>query len=216
MPAGASDPPDADAAPAGIGFCGKLPSHGDFLHRRIPHPLLRQWEDVLDAGMAATREALGDDWLRPYLSCPIWRFAASPACLGTAAAGVMMPSVDRAGRYYPLTILSPLSDAVGAGAMTRRADWYDRIELLALSCLADDFVFDEFDAKLAALEPPLPDAPDDASPVDLALRALDAQPTAFSLWWTVGSEAAPATYRHYPGLPGPADFVDLIAGHPVG
>ncbi|HEX3881025.1 MAG TPA: type VI secretion system-associated protein TagF [Stellaceae bacterium] len=210
MPAGTFEPDDADGA--GTGFCGKLPSHGDFLHRRVPPKLLRRWEAWVDAGLDASRAELGDDWLRLYLSCPVWRFAASTACFGdTAAAGVLMPSVDRIGRYHPLAIVSALPPGGGPGALIAQAAWYDEVEELALSCLADDFVFDAFDARLAALPGPSAPGAAAASLVDIFARIVDAQPVAVSLWWTAGSPAAPALYRGYPGLPQPEDFAGLIS-----
>uniref|UniRef100_UPI0013C2CB68 type VI secretion system-associated protein TagF n=1 Tax=Pseudomonas viridiflava TaxID=33069 RepID=UPI0013C2CB68 len=44
-------------------------------------------------------------WLDAYLVSPLWRFAVPANLLGSQpVAGVMMPSIDRVGRYFPLTI----------------------------------------------------------------------------------------------------------------
>ena len=49
------------------------------------------------------------DWLDGYLASPSWRFLLMPGVMdGQPWAGVLMPSVDRVGRYYPLTIARPL------------------------------------------------------------------------------------------------------------
>ena len=42
------------------GFFGKLPSHGDFISRRLPTELLAAWEAWLDAGLQHSRDSLGD------------------------------------------------------------------------------------------------------------------------------------------------------------
>ena len=43
-----------------VGIYGKLPSHGDFLQRRVPPEFLTPWDDWLQAGIAASRSALAD------------------------------------------------------------------------------------------------------------------------------------------------------------
>ena len=86
------------------GFFGKLPSHGDFVSRRLPTELLAGLEAWLDAGLQHSRDSLGDGWLQTYLSSPIWCFSASADCCGAQPfAGVLMPSLDRVGRYYSLS-----------------------------------------------------------------------------------------------------------------
>src|SRR5262249_12505949 len=89
--------------PDAPGFAGKLPSHGDFISRRLPAALLTPWEAWLDAALERSRAILGEGWLNAYLSSPIWCFSLGPGCCGDrVVAGVMMPSLDRIGRYYPL------------------------------------------------------------------------------------------------------------------
>ena len=52
--------------------------------------------------MAASRAALGDRWLDVYLTSPAWRFASAAGACGPAPViGLMVPSVDRVGRYFP-------------------------------------------------------------------------------------------------------------------
>jgi type VI secretion system protein ImpM len=41
------------------GFYGKLPSHGDFLRRRVSDAFLGVWDGWLQRCMAASRSALG-------------------------------------------------------------------------------------------------------------------------------------------------------------
>ncbi len=83
------------------GIFGKLPWLGDFVTRRLPHSFVEPWDDWLQRGMAATREALGDGWLDSFLTAPVWRFLLPAGSAGPAMAGVLMPSVDRVGRYFP-------------------------------------------------------------------------------------------------------------------
>lgn len=206
------------------GFFGKLPSHGDFVGRRLPPPLRAAWEAWVDAGVERSREVLGETWLDTYLSSPIWRFAASPGCCGErSVAGVMMPSVDRVGRYYPLSVLTPAGAgqsaaqiALGAGA------WFERVEALALSCLDDHFDFAAFDAALAGTRllslggGPAPDPAGSAEGLATALpplldRLLAESGVHYSLWWTIGSARQAGRVHAFAGLPPAEEFAALLA-----
>lgn len=94
------------------GFYGKLPALGDFVSRRLPRQFIEPWDQWLQSAIAASREQLGSDWLDVYLTSPIWRFGLGAGVCGTGAwAGVLMPSVDKVGRYYPLTLAVPVPEA---------------------------------------------------------------------------------------------------------
>ncbi len=93
-----------------VGFYGKLPTHGDFLRRRVSDAFVSSWDAWLQAGMTASRGALGDRWLDVYLTSPAWRFVcAAGACGPAPVAGVLVPSIDRVGRYFPLTVVARLA-----------------------------------------------------------------------------------------------------------
>ncbi len=87
------------------GWYGKLPSLGDFASRRLPAEFINAWDAWLQEVLQATRDALGEGWLDCYLTMPIWRFVLLPGLVGPSGwAGVLMPSVDRVGRQFPLTV----------------------------------------------------------------------------------------------------------------
>jgi len=93
-----------------VGFYGKLPCNGDFLQRRVPQEFIDVWDPWLQECIHASREALREDWLNAYLTSPVWRFVLAEGVCGSGAyAGVMLPSVDRVGRYFPLTIVAQLN-----------------------------------------------------------------------------------------------------------
>jgi type VI secretion system protein ImpM len=140
-----------------IGLYGKLPSHGDFLRRRVSDAFVNPWDEWLRHCIAASRERLGEQWLELYLTSPVWRFACAPGSLAPhAACGVLIPSVDRVGRYYPLTIVAELSEGEtaqpGPLAVAAQCDpWFGVIENLALEALATEQLdFEPFDAAIAA------------------------------------------------------------------
>ncbi|MCH8503519.1 MAG: type VI secretion system-associated protein TagF, partial [Ectothiorhodospiraceae bacterium] len=138
-----------------LGFHGKLPLRGDFVQRRVAGDFLGGWDPWLERCVHRSREVLGDDWLNAYLTSPMWRFAASAGVCGSSpCTGVLMPSVDAVGRYYPLTLVRPLPE--GSSLLSLAAEqgaWFEAVEELALSALADDPAFDleGFDQSLRAL-----------------------------------------------------------------
>ncbi len=137
-----------------VGFYGKLPSHGDFLRRRLPDGFTQAWDGWLQDGLADSREALGDRWLETYLTSPAWRFASTPDAIGPAPmAGVMVPSVDRVGRYFYITIAASLPAGVLPGvAATRAADFFEHAEQLAIEAVsADALDLEAFDQRVRQL-----------------------------------------------------------------
>ena len=215
------------------GFFGKIPSHGDFVTRNLSREFLDPWDSWLQSSIAESKTRLGDRWLDVYLTSPIWRFALKPGVCGKHAwAGLLMPSVDRVGRYFPLTIVASLPDGsqpfhVVAGADT----WFQATEALALRALDDD----KFDAgglqsaleALAGIDcaaqptETLATTADEWSlaapgpvgidvPILIADRLAHRQAGAYSLWWTIGSEAIAPSTLLVGGLPSPGSFAELL------
>jgi type VI secretion system protein ImpM len=127
------------------GWYGKLPTLGDFASRRLSADFIEPWDIWLGEGLAAQRETLGEAWLDAYLHSPTWRFVLMPGTLlglepQRALAGVLMPSVDRVGRYFPLTLIASLA-ALPQSATELEAllGWLHRLEDLALDALQDDW-----------------------------------------------------------------------------
>ena len=131
MPAGAEE--------FAAGWYGKIPGTGDFVARRVPASFSAAWDRWLQAALAGSRERLGARWRDSFLSMPIWRFVLSPGMLtANAWAGVMAPSVDAVGRYFPLVVTSALPSAsldLVATLFAAQA-WFGEIEAIALSAIA--------------------------------------------------------------------------------
>ena len=121
------------------GWYGKIPGTGDFITRRMPGVFSESWDRWLQSAIAGSRERLGGRWRDTYLSMPIWRFVLSPGMLTPNAwAGIMVPSVDAVGRYFPLAVASALPSASLNTVATLMAaePWFDEIEAIALSAIA--------------------------------------------------------------------------------
>ncbi|HEX8592997.1 MAG TPA: type VI secretion system-associated protein TagF [Pseudomonas sp.] len=218
---------------SGTGFFGKVTSHGDFVVRRLPHGFVQPWDAWLQNLLHASRGQLGQQWLGTYLSSPIWRFALAPGVCGDNAwAGLLMPSVDRVGRHFPLTLAARVADdAPLLEWMIQGGIWYDQLESLALWSLQADFSLELFDATLNDIS--MPDSPgaqmqkqetvagqyrnhvlslsgfDQLSEVT---RDLHAAPTAQTLWWTDGSEKVSPCVLQCQGLPTAASCTAMLDG----
>lgn len=124
-------------AETSCGVYGKLPVHGDFVHRNLSANSIQSWDEWLQGFVAGTREQLAGDWLDMYLSAPVWRFAFSAGVLDeNSYLGVMIPSVDRVGRYFPLTLLEPIQPSESLlEVLELRSNWFSGIESLLLESL---------------------------------------------------------------------------------
>ena len=217
------------------GFHGKLPDKGDFLTRRLPASMVEPWDAWLREVLVGSRDELGAEWLDLYLACPIWRFALSPGLCGPESViGILMPSVDRVSRTFPLTLAILTGVAAPASAATVGRRWFEAAEPLALEALGDGFVFDAWQERVEALDGPhiSPDTsstsdlwgvgplrlslPDVADPVlcypTLLAAALQATIPRHSLWWTSGSPGVAPSLILHPGLPGARTFAALLSG----
>lgn len=90
---------------ASAGLFGKLPSRGDFVREGLSRGFTDAWDEWWQRGLAATQERPEEEWLAAWLEAPVWRFVLPPGLLGSEGVlGLWLPSVDKVGRYYPLTI----------------------------------------------------------------------------------------------------------------
>jgi type VI secretion system protein ImpM len=141
------------------GWHGKLPALGDFASRRLDPAFIEAWDAWLAEGLLALREAHAG-WLEAYLASPSWRFLLTPEALPGAAgtqgwAGVLMPSVDRVGRYFPLTVVLPLGGGPSNTEQMRNLwFWLGRLDELARDALHDDWNAERLEDELARMALP--------------------------------------------------------------
>ena len=137
-----------------FGAFGKMPCLGDFFRLRVAQDFVTIWDSWLQAALLASRQLLGDRYDDCYMTAPIWRFVLPPGVAGgTGVMGVLMPSVDRVGRQFPLTLIGPSSAASPLHDLARQAAVLDQLEALALSALGDDMTRDSLSDALAAIKP---------------------------------------------------------------
>jgi type VI secretion system protein ImpM len=217
-----------------LGFFGKLPARGDFVCRRLPRDFTDPWDGWLQDAVAMSSQQLGQAWLDTYLTAPIWRFLLSRGVCGERPMlGVMMPSVDRVGRYFPLTMAVTIGEsAAPARTMLTGGPWFEEVEKLALSALEDDTDLDRLDQEAESIAPPAGDESSSAtyhaeravsvvlgSDRGVAASAADVMDGLlaliagrYTLWWTSGSEQFAPSLVVAEGLPAVERFAALLDG----
>jgi len=136
------------------GFYGKVPTHSDFIRHNLPRAFIDPWDDWLQSAFSASKEQLNEDWLETYLTSPIYRFVLTPSLCGEASRiGIMMPSVDKIGRYYPFVLAAGLDNTGSPFDLLKRyEEWFERAQKLALSALEDDFELDALIHSMTTLD----------------------------------------------------------------
>ncbi|PXW82658.1 type VI secretion system protein ImpM [Nitrosomonas sp. Nm84] len=141
-----------------VGWYGKIPSLGDFVSRRLPPSFIDIWDTWLQKAIASSREQLGEHWLDLYLTSPIWRFILMPDTCGNTKVwtGILMPSVDKVGRHFPLTIVTEIEPYPGTVLSILLAQhWYAALEQVALTSLDFNISPDDLDQNLSCHPPPI-------------------------------------------------------------
>jgi type VI secretion system protein ImpM len=222
-----------------VGFFGKLPSHEDFLERRIAPAFREVWDEWLQQCVAVSRAVLEDRWLDIYLTSPVWRFFVSGGVAAAASyGGILIPSVDRVGRHFPLTIVAELPASMEPLHFAYSAErWLRQLEELAIEALqAPDFDLQEFEKALGESAARLSSLQKQRSLVEfsgvathwryaissvgglasalasLSIAGAQRALRPMSLWWTDGSELVRPSALLVRSLPDPASFPAMLAG----
>lgn len=225
-------------APQQAGWFGKLPALGDFAQRRLDTDFVNAWDVWLQGVIPESQRALGTAWLSRYLTAPVWRFVLSRGIAGPQTwAGIILPSVDRVGRYFPLTVCAPLGTPRWSDPDMQILDaWMDRLEDAARACLSHDATVDGFESDLAQAGLPqfsapagqgaeavaalltrsaalgLPGMPGQPPALDEVARSLfDSLITGYTLWWCKDGSRA----RAFAHLPTGSAYVTMLDATPA-
>ncbi len=231
------------SAPIRPGYYGKIPSKGDFITRHLPRSFIDPWDQWLQSSIAASKTQLGEQWLDFYLTCPIWRFVISnEVCDDKSWIGIMIPSVDSVGRYFPFSIALPLSTTNNLLDIANNEDeWFSQAEALALTALDQEMRLDELNQSFDELNLPAnltnpgnssaqqnsrtdlnnnghwlisceTTSSINTSLISLLEQLLYERLTHFSAWWTNGSEHIEPSLLVCKDLPSPDSFSALLDG----
>lgn len=189
------------ASPEGYpGWFGKIPSLGDFATRRLPRTFVNPWDQWLSAELPEARFVLADAWTAIYEQAPISCFSLGLGTLDDQTwHGILVPSFDRVGRQFPLTIALGRPPHTPA-TMAQR--WWAALVASARRALEPACGADGVDEALSVLagEP---------------LLSMEPAPTILeedmSMWWAWSAVEPPDTvFRITRGLPRGAGFRELL------
>jgi type VI secretion system protein ImpM len=194
--------PSGAARNVDVGLFGKLPARGDFVQLGLPGAFVRPWDDWLQRVMAASQDQMGEDWLPAFLESPVWRFALPGGLCGPGAVlGLFMPSVDRVGRYFPLTLAAVLPSGGWLPASDVTDPWLAAAEAAGRTALDEAAAPDEVMRHLPALDVGASgDMPGD-TPGDTP---------APGEWWTDGGPRVAETRVVLTALPDAARFAAML------
>jgi type VI secretion system protein ImpM len=95
--------------PRRVCWYGKLPARGDFVGKGLPPRWRSEWDGWLQRGLALAATTLDGAALRERLRAfAPWRYLALPQP-GEIWCGIVVPSQDRVGRAFPLTLAERLA-----------------------------------------------------------------------------------------------------------
>ncbi|MEJ0018303.1 MAG: type VI secretion system-associated protein TagF [Acetobacteraceae bacterium] len=183
--------------PVASGFYGKLPARGDFVRAGLPRDFTDPWDAWLATVMTGSRTIMGDDWLPAFLEAPVWRFTLPAGLCGSQAVlGLMLPSVDRAGRYFPLTFAALSARGIEA---TPADTWLDACEAAGRAALEQDTPPQEIAGMLAMIRLP---------------EAVSGTPDA--IWWSEGSDRVAPARITLRTMPGAATYAAMLGARTQG
>ncbi len=221
-PTSADDTQSAVAVP---GWFGKVPSLGDFASRRLPETFVSKWDTWLSESLEAAAQTLGDRFDDVYGAAPPWRFLLAPGVVDARPwVGVVVPSSDRVGRRFPLTIATVCRSV--PSPLASLGPWWGTAVSAALAGREQGASVDALDEALAQLAAP---AFDDVAATQGSIVARVSANGGFeaafgravpwllqacsgtSFWWLHGgNDGAPLVVVR--GLPEAAAFARMLDG----
>lgn len=139
-----------------FGAFGKMPALGDFFRLNLPPGFVDAWDIWLQSALVTARTVLGPRWNDCFLTAPLWRFSLAPGLVGPqAVTGVMMASVDRVGRQFPLTLAVPHPSGASPERVHLAATGlFEDLEAIALDMLEDGMTREFLAERLTGLKFP--------------------------------------------------------------
>lgn len=196
-----------------IGFFGKIPARGDFVRSRLPSGFVLPWDAWLQQVLSDSRELMGADWLPAWLEAPVWRFALDGGLCGPdPVLGVWMPSVDRAGRHFPLTLAAVVPGACTGELAEHGADWLAAAERAGLEAIECDTTPEQLALTLDAVPCPEPEPQRGAESggSGSCREDNDVAGDGCGRWWTDGSPRVAARRLETAGLPDGITFAAML------
>jgi len=217
---------------------GKLPTKRDFIALGASRDFLDTWEPWLQSGVSASQVTLGEQWQKVFLRAPIWRFWLGADLCGVSTVGAFMPSLDKVGRYFPLTIFAcaDQESTIPPPEIDAQDAWFKAAEDFLISTLDQETTFEAAVQHLGQLAAPLQTQSLNNSVADVfaegaataviqkgeepfselfgSLRQADPEKiySATTCWWTVGGEDFSPMAFCVKRMPDPFLFAAMLTG----
>jgi len=215
-----------------LGYCGKVPSKGDFLQSDFDFDFLSRWSEWQQAVIAVSKEQLENKWLDCYLTSPIWHFSLSAGVCGDSAIlGTLIPSVDNVNRHFPFTLFGQHN--LTAVQAWHQNGWDQLFEDSVLEVLEDEFDIEKWFNNLSKqvefnditnihitnIESSdsikkgwVIKGEDSPNLMHLMHQQYTQQFNEYSIWWTAGSDLIEPCVIVTDGLPQVSQFVSMLDG----
>ena len=225
-----------------FGFFGKLPINGDFIQRNLPNHFVHCWDNWLQENLLACQQKYPSDWLQHYLTSPIWRFFIAPSVIDeNAYIGIVGPSVDTVGRYFPITMVTPIPRAHVAAIFSNpfqktfealeaiflkylhmnSAQTHSAVDLLCEDLLLQSRTLENLIAQQSIER--LPESLDShrfilshqgdmsGAVSSLWLMQIMERHKETTLWWSNGNQSSAPSFLSSRGLPDKQQFVEMFS-----
>jgi type VI secretion system protein ImpM len=215
---------------------GKLPTKRDFIAIGATRDFLDQWEPWLQGGVSASQAMLKERWQDAFLRAPVWRFWLGADLCGVPVIGAFMPSLDKVGRYFPLTLLACADQGatIPPPEINSQDDWFKAAEDFLISTLDHEKTFEAAVQDLDELAMPIQTSPappadilidrnatasimsGEQSFVDIFASLRHADPgkiyAGTTFWWTAGGEDFAPMAFCAKRMPDPFLFAGMLTG----
>lgn len=214
-----------------IGFYGTLPTECNIVTHALPEQFVTTWQTWLIQSLSQSKSQLGTAWLDSYLTTPIWRFALSAGvCDDNAWVGILMPSVDCDGLYFPLTLAVNVdANYAITHSLTLADHWFEQLEAMALTVLEENISLPQFIDLLASLPKfSVKNQQYTVTNTQASIQVYHAEPVTeafveltadllnthlqhYSLWHRARTELEVAALLVYQNLPDKQEFVNFLS-----
>lgn len=189
-----------------LSWFGKLPCVGDFCSHNMSAALRETLDQWLSSAMQEGLDIHGKAWTDAYFQTPVhgfvWGPQVTPHLKNEAAIGVMMPSIDKAGRAFPFVLLQKMhSNSTGSLAFESLALWFQQAHVLCADALNEDWCLSKFELESESLSV----WTDESISADF-IRLSGAQ----SHWFRIEYDGAINAVLQCEGLPSSHDFNALL------
>lgn len=191
-----------------VSWFGKLPCVGDFCSHNMPASLQSTLDEWLSHIIQQGQETHGDAWTQAYFETPVHGFICArntlPSFEEEMAVGIIMPSVDKAGREFPFILIEQLPVQANQHLSEQSiSNWFLYAHAKCADALNEEWTLDHLNQALLDL----PLLQDETTP---ETRTWTETKTGHSQWFRIGFDGSIQWALECEGLPNTQAFETLL------